>query len=148
MDFFRAYSSRGRYWPRDIRGRHFVRRELTELTRLVEDGKRLVLVEGEPGAGKTCLLLDMLDALERRSEPGVIFLQTRDFGSADFDGLGDVFFGQPGPVGGTPSRSPAGRLSGRAVHRPGAPRPERVFGPVASGLTVAECDRGGGLSLL
>lgn len=92
-DFFRAYSSRGRYWPRDIRGRHFVRRELTELTRLVGDGKRLVLVEGEPGAGKTCLLLDMLDALERRSEPGVIFLQTRDFGSADFDGLGDVFFG-------------------------------------------------------
>lgn len=80
------FSARGRIWQRDIAGHRFVRPLCEELVHHVEAGES-ILLEGAPGAGKTCLLLDILEHLEKNSQRLCIFLQTRDFEDADIADL-------------------------------------------------------------
>ena len=77
--YFEEYSLQGKSWPRDIDAHHFPRRETQELQRLVDKGQN-VLLTGEAGAGKTCILLDLWDDLKNRSDIFPVFLQARDLG--------------------------------------------------------------------
>ncbi|WP_446424667.1 hypothetical protein, partial [Mailhella sp.] len=63
--YFQKISCRGRSWERDIEGLHFPRVQLKELKTLV-DMEQDVLLYGEPGVGKTCILMDLLEELEKQ----------------------------------------------------------------------------------
>lgn len=82
MSYFQKISCRGRSWERDIEGLHFPRVQLKELKTLV-DMKQDVLLYGEPGVGKTCILMDLLEELEKQYGYYPVFLQLREFDEND-----------------------------------------------------------------
>ena len=82
ISYFQKISCRGRSWERDIEGLHFPRVQLKELRTLV-DIEQDVLLYGEPGAGKTCILMDLLEELEKQDGYFPIFLQLREFDEND-----------------------------------------------------------------
>ncbi|HLL45717.1 MAG TPA: hypothetical protein VK399_03370 [Longimicrobiaceae bacterium] len=55
----------GRSWIRDVAGTRVERSETRAILDAVESRTRTVLVLGEPGIGKTCVLLDLADELLR-----------------------------------------------------------------------------------
>lgn len=88
--YVEKYSLRGTSWPRDIEGRRFFRSETQQLLRLVEEGQNALLT-GEAGAGKTCILLDLWDALKERSDLFPVFVQARDLGGEELGNLTETF---------------------------------------------------------
>lgn len=83
--YFESFSSKGRYWKRDIQGHRFVKTELNDILEQVYKKTDLVLIDGEPGAGKTCLLLSVLEELGKNNDIFPIFIQTREFDSQNFE---------------------------------------------------------------
>jgi hypothetical protein len=76
---FASASSIGRSWCRDIAGKRIPIVTVSELVDAVNQKERSVLLTGNPGAGKTCVLLELQDALEARSEIASLFIQAREF---------------------------------------------------------------------
>jgi hypothetical protein len=78
-----ARSSRiGRSWVRDVAGVRVERSETRAILDAVERGDRTILVTGEPGIGKTCVLLDVADALEQDPARALLFIKGDRFGEA------------------------------------------------------------------
>lgn len=71
---------------REIRGERIPRPEVKEILQHLNNGSKTILLEGGPGAGKSCVLLNLVDQLEQDPEApyNVIYLQTKEF-----DGLGN-----------------------------------------------------------
>lgn len=83
---FEATSSIGRSWMREIGGVRIDRSEVDELVAAVDSGWKSILVTGDPGSGKTCVMLDLQEALEERARTVgdlvPLFIQTREFVNA------------------------------------------------------------------
>jgi hypothetical protein len=82
---FRDLSAIGRSWKRDVGTRRIPRLAVEQLLTAIRSKAPDVLLTDGPGAGKTCVLLDLLDALE--NEPGVstVFIQGREFANCRTD---------------------------------------------------------------
>lgn len=80
--YFAQFSNRGRVWQRNIKERHFVRTQQQELLEHIKSNQS-VLIDGSPGSGKTCILLDIVDYFESDPHYFCIYLQARDI--EDFD---------------------------------------------------------------
>ena len=78
---FASTSAIGRSWSRDIAGKRIPVLSVSELIDAVNQKERSVLLTGKPGAGKTCILLALQDALEARSDVASLFIQAREFAS-------------------------------------------------------------------
>lgn len=80
---FASISAIGRTWHRDIADLRITNPVVHELLALIEARTRAILLTGLPGSGKTCVMLDVQDALERlaktRSDLVPLFIQSREF---------------------------------------------------------------------
>lgn len=80
---FRATSSVGRTWCRDIAGVRLPNAALPNILAAIDQKVPSVLLTGAPGAGKTCVMLDLQDELERRVQADgsicPLFIQSREF---------------------------------------------------------------------
>jgi hypothetical protein len=89
---FEKASRIGREWVRTVGGLRIERTELGELFRLVEGGKKTILVTDRPGSGKTCLLLEFADRIEQDPRYGLLFIKGDRFvricSEDDFEGVG------------------------------------------------------------
>lgn len=83
---FERTSAIGRSWYRDILGKRIPSPTVQTLISAIGTKHRSILLTGLPGSGKTCVLLDLQDELERQSQLGSdripLFIQSREF--ADF----------------------------------------------------------------
>jgi ATPase family associated with various cellular activities (AAA) len=82
---FKQASSIGRNWLRTIDGKPISRSELPKLIELIEQGSRSILLTDRPGSGKTCILLDLVDYIERQKELawGLLFIKGDLFTNAE-----------------------------------------------------------------
>lgn len=80
---FASTSTIGRSWHRDIAGHRFSNNALNELLEAIDSGKRAILLTGLPGSGKTCVMLELQEALEKRTLTRTdivpLFIQSREF---------------------------------------------------------------------
>lgn len=78
---FRKASSIGRQWLRTIDGKPIPRSELLKIIKLIEQKSRTILLTDRPGTGKTCLLLELADYIEREKESvwGLLFIKGDQF---------------------------------------------------------------------
>lgn len=80
---FSRISHIGRAWNRDIRGIHIERSVVDDMLCAIKEKSKSILLTGGPGAGKTCVMLDLQEKLEElsKSENSIfpIFLQAREF---------------------------------------------------------------------
>ncbi|MBV1777364.1 ATP-binding protein [Burkholderiaceae bacterium DAT-1] len=80
---FSNTSAIGRSWRRDVAGQRLTNPVVKELLAAINAGKRAILLTGLPGSGKTCVMLDVLENLERqaqtRSDIVPLFIQSREF---------------------------------------------------------------------
>jgi len=78
---FKQASSIGRNWLRTIDGKPIPRSELPKLIELIEQESRSILLTDRPGSGKTCILLDLVDYIERQKESawGLLFIKGDQF---------------------------------------------------------------------
>ena len=82
---FKQASSIGRKWLRTIDGKPIPRSELPKVIELIEQGSQSILLTDRPGSGKTCLLLDLVDYIERDKESawGLLFIKGDHFTNAE-----------------------------------------------------------------
>jgi GTPase SAR1 family protein len=80
---FQGTSAIGRAWRRDIGGVQIPNPLVDEIMSAIDEESRAVLITGSPGSGKTCLMLALQDALEKRSQTTSdiqpFFIQSREF---------------------------------------------------------------------
>jgi len=57
----------GKKWKRDIGGKSLNNPYLDDVLSVIDEGISSILITGGPGSGKTCLLLDLFDELEKSS---------------------------------------------------------------------------------
>ncbi|WP_241640283.1 AAA family ATPase [Rosenbergiella epipactidis] len=80
---FSNTSAIGRSWRRDIAGQRISSPTVDELLAAIDAQKRSILLTGLPGSGKTCVMLALQEALEKRAEinPDIVplFIQSREF---------------------------------------------------------------------
>lgn len=77
---FKLASRVGRHWLRTIDGEKIPRVELSQLIELIDQGSRTILLTDRPGSGKTCLILDLADELEKTDSPyGLLFIKGDQF---------------------------------------------------------------------
>jgi hypothetical protein len=80
---FSDTSAIGRSWRRDIAGQRISSPALNELLVAIDAKKRAILLTGLPGSGKTCVMLELQEALEQlaqtRSDIVPLFIQSREF---------------------------------------------------------------------
>jgi hypothetical protein len=80
---FTGTSAIGRTWLRDIAGKQFTRPAVKEILEAINVGKRSILLTGLPGSGKTCVMLNLQEELERIkqncSDLVPLFIQSREF---------------------------------------------------------------------
>lgn len=73
----------GRSWLRDIAGQHISMPVMNNLLAAIYAGKRSILLTGLPGSGKTCVMLNLQEALEKRTQTRAdivpLFIQSREF---------------------------------------------------------------------
>ncbi|WGS86174.1 ATP-binding protein [Methylomonas sp. UP202] len=72
-------SAVGRHWRRDIAGKRLHIDTVDELIAAIESSDRSILVSGIPGSGKTCVLLELQEALENRADLASMFIQSREY---------------------------------------------------------------------
>lgn len=72
-------SAVGRGWRRDVVGRRLHVDTVEELINVIESAERSILLSGIPGSGKTCVLLELQEALEQRDDLASLFVQTREY---------------------------------------------------------------------
>lgn len=76
-------SAIGRSWRRDVAGQRIPTPVVSELLAAIEAKKQAILLTGLPGSGKTCVMLDVQEALEQqakiRSDIVPLFIQSREF---------------------------------------------------------------------
>lgn len=80
---FSNTSAIGRSWRRDVAGQRIPNPVVNELLAAIDAGKRAILLTGLPGSGKTCVMLEVQEILERhaqtRSDIVPLFIQSREF---------------------------------------------------------------------
>ncbi|CAI8856294.1 ATPase_AAA_core domain-containing protein [Pseudomonas sp. IT-P258] len=80
---FESTSSIGRSWRRDIGHERLKNPILIEVIKAVEEKCGSILITGAPGSGKTCIMLDLQEELEKladsRSDLVPLFIQSREF---------------------------------------------------------------------
>lgn len=76
---FSKTSSIGRQWIRDIGGKSIRRLALDKIHEHIVQKAKTVLVTDEPGGGKTCLLLDIADSVEKNPSLGLLFIKADSF---------------------------------------------------------------------
>lgn len=80
---FSSTSAIGRSWRRDIAGHRLSNGVLEELLVSIDAQKRSILLTGLPGSGKSCVMLELQEALEKRAQtnPDIVplFIQSREF---------------------------------------------------------------------
>ena len=80
---FTGTSAIGRAWQRDIAGKQLPRPVVDEILEAITIGKRSILLTGLPGSGKTCVMLNLQEELERIKQncPDLVplFIQSREF---------------------------------------------------------------------
>lgn len=80
---FSSTSAIGRSWRRDIAGQRLSTGVLNELLASIDAQKRSILLTGLPGSGKSCVMLALQEALEKRAQtnPDIVplFIQSREF---------------------------------------------------------------------
>jgi hypothetical protein len=80
---FTGTSAIGRAWQRDISGKQLPRPVVDEILEAINVGKRSILLTGLPGSGKTCVMLNLQEELEKikKSCPDLVplFIQSREF---------------------------------------------------------------------
>jgi hypothetical protein len=90
-----ALSKRGRHWKRDIGGVTLQREATQQIAEFAqqETGGSLLLI-GNAGAGKSCVLLDVVEQLEiREDRPLTVFVQCREYAEVDrYDELSSAGF--------------------------------------------------------
>lgn len=73
----------GRNWRRDIGGERIQSPLVSEIMAAIDGENRAILVMGNPGSGKTCVMLSLQEALENRSQTTTdiqsLFIQSREF---------------------------------------------------------------------
>jgi len=104
----RVLSGVGRDWRRDIDGVRLRRICNDTLVDAVEKGARSILIAGGPGAGKSCVLLDLAEDLAA-SRAFPVYIQCRVFAEAE-DGAQRDALGMPADLVGVVARL--------AEHRP------------------------------
>lgn len=76
-------SAIGRAWRRDIGGLQLGNPLVDEIMSAIDKQCRSILVTGGPGSGKTCVMLALLEALEKRSQSAAdiqpFFIQSREY---------------------------------------------------------------------
>jgi hypothetical protein len=76
IDQFQRTSAIGRNdWKRTIAGEKIRRKELDDTFNFIRDKKNTVIVQDRPGSGKTCLLLDLADTIEKDSRFRLLFIK-------------------------------------------------------------------------
>ncbi len=76
IEQFQRTSAIGRKdWKRTIAGEKIKRNELDDILKHIGDKKNTILVQDRPGSGKTCLLLDLADAIENDSTYQLLFIK-------------------------------------------------------------------------
>lgn len=80
---FLSTSAIGRSWIRSIAGQKITNPVLEKLLAAIDDGKQSVLLTGSPGSGKTCVMLELQEKLEksaqRQNDFTPLFIQSREF---------------------------------------------------------------------
>lgn len=80
---FSSTSAIGRSWRRDIARQRIANPILDELLAAIDARKKSILLTGLPGSGKTCVMLELQEALEERavncSDIAPLFIQSREF---------------------------------------------------------------------
>lgn len=80
---FSSTSAIGRSWHRDIAGHRIPSLVVSKLLDAVNARKRSILLTGGPGSGKTCVMLNLQEALEQRTQDQTdlvpLFIQSREF---------------------------------------------------------------------
>ena len=80
---FASTSAIGRSWHRNIAGELIPSPTVNELLAAIDARKRAILLTGLPGSGKTCVMLDLQEALEKRAQIRTdlvpLFIQSREF---------------------------------------------------------------------
>lgn len=79
LESFKQSSAIGRQWPRTIAGRIIPTPHVETILSHIKEDKRTILVQGGPGSGKTCVLLDVADAIESRADWGMLFIKADMF---------------------------------------------------------------------
>lgn len=79
LNAFSKASCIGRNWLRTIGGETIPREELSTLVNFIEQGSRTILLTDRPGSGKTCLLLDLVDYIEKEPLWGLLFMKGDQF---------------------------------------------------------------------
>jgi hypothetical protein len=85
---FADVSAIGRSWKRDIRNHRIRRDAVDDLLAAVRARERSVVLSDGPGSGKTCVLLDFLDALTSERDVAAIFIQARAHTEAERENHG------------------------------------------------------------
>ena len=80
---FQSTSAVGRAWKTDIAQKHLSNLAVDQLIEAIEAKPQSVLLTGMPGSGKTCVMLEVQDHLERVSKNSrefvPLFIQSREF---------------------------------------------------------------------
>ncbi|MGP1385590.1 MAG: NACHT domain-containing protein [Thainema sp.] len=76
LETFRLASRIGRNWLCTIDDEKIPRIELNQITELIEQDNRTILLTDRPGSGKTCLLLDLVNELENQEAYGLLFIKS------------------------------------------------------------------------
>lgn len=83
---FQKTSAIGRNdWKRTIAGEKITRKELDDTLRHIRDKKSTIIVQDRPGSGKTCLLLDLADAIEKDDSFHLLFIKGDRFAKVNSD---------------------------------------------------------------
>lgn len=82
---FNDVSTIGRSWSRTVAGHRFQRKATQGLLEAVSAKSRTVVLADGPGSGKTCVLLDLIDALGSRQDVAVLFIQAREYANCRTD---------------------------------------------------------------
>jgi hypothetical protein len=73
----------GRTWRREIAGQRITISVLDDLLAAIDDGRCSILLTGLPGSGKTCAMLALQEALEKRAQTSTeivpLFIQSREY---------------------------------------------------------------------
>jgi hypothetical protein len=83
LEAFKVASAIGRKWLCTIDGKKIPRVELSQLIEFIKQGSRTILLTDRPGSGKTCLLLDLADYIEKSSPWGLLFIKGDQFTGVD-----------------------------------------------------------------